>query len=271
MPVTLTCAICRAPFVVTPKVAADGKRRFCSLLCYGVWLSTRSTPEERFWAKVEKRGPDECWLWTGSCGVNGYGVVWVNKGGQTTTDYAHRRSWAMANGPIPEGADILHGCEGRYPPGDSTCRRCVNPAHLRPGGQVENNQEAEALGRMRQGETHRSARLTAEQVRELVALHDRGESVRRLASRYGVSRGAVSDIVTGRTWKRTVRVAYARRPRTRLSPKQAREIVVLYQTGAVSQRRLAALFGITQGAVSHIVHGRSWKHLPRPEAPTDDE
>lgn len=71
--------------------------------------------EARFWAKVEKT--DTCWLWTGCVLRNGYGQAWDGTG----RDYAHRISYELANGPIPDGLQIDHLCRVRH---------CVNPAHL---------------------------------------------------------------------------------------------------------------------------------------------
>lgn len=72
--------------------------------------------EIMFWRRVDKRGPDECWLWTGDrWGKNrSYGRAWnkVDVG-------AHQLSYEIANGPVPEGLEIDHTC--RVP-------LCVNPA-----------------------------------------------------------------------------------------------------------------------------------------------
>lgn len=79
--------------------------------------------EERFWAKVDKSG--ECWLWTGTLSKAGYAQYGI--------DYrvvlGHRYSYAMENGPIPDGMVIDHMCHNRA---------CVNSAHLRCATQSEN-------------------------------------------------------------------------------------------------------------------------------------
>lgn len=72
---------------------------------------------ERFWSKIDVRGPDECWVWKGGL-VLGYGQFWY---GHRKRDYAHRISYKALVGDIPVGLVIDHLCRNRA---------CVNPAHL---------------------------------------------------------------------------------------------------------------------------------------------
>lgn len=88
---------------------------------------------ERFAAKVAL--PDDwrgCWLWTGALNGVGYGVL-----GRGARDdglvYAHRLSFELFVGPIPEGLHIDHVCR---------TRRCVNPFHLEAVTQSRNNRRA---------------------------------------------------------------------------------------------------------------------------------
>ena len=103
-------------------------------------VNRRSPIVARFWDKVDQSG--ECWVWLGATGgsKNGYGVF---VGGFTR--YAHRFSFVLANGPIPEGFVIDHvkdrGC---------TTTLCVNPAHLEAVEQLENVHRGDGHGR----ETH---------------------------------------------------------------------------------------------------------------------
>jgi len=70
---------------------------------------------DRFWSKVARREPQDCWLWLASKYPNGYG--------QFDHQGAHRVSYQLAIGPISDELVIDHRC----------CRRdCVNPAHLQP-------------------------------------------------------------------------------------------------------------------------------------------
>lgn len=100
------------------------------------------TIEERFWDKVDKRGPDECWNWTGgTCGRDHFIYGSMKEGGRATT--AHRFSYALAYGPIPQSADprdhcVCHHCDNTL---------CVNPGHLFIGTHKDNMQDKMNKGR----------------------------------------------------------------------------------------------------------------------------
>lgn len=97
-----------------------------------------ATPEERFWSHVDKRGPDDCWLWAGGLTRGGYGGF---SGLRHLGQRAHRIAYQLAVGPIPDGLDLDHTCHD-----PSTCtardecphRRCCNPRHLEPVSRKEN-------------------------------------------------------------------------------------------------------------------------------------
>ena len=73
----------------------------------------------RFWAFVDRKGDDECWLWTGSLYGHGYGQFFLDA--STHHVPAHRVAYQLANGDIPLGLELDHLCRNRV---------CVNPAHL---------------------------------------------------------------------------------------------------------------------------------------------
>lgn len=84
----------------------------------------------RFWSKVDRRGPTECWPWSAPS-ANGYGQMSIGADGMVA---AHRYAYELIVGPIPEGMTIDHMChnEDVTCPGGDVClhRRCVNPDHF---------------------------------------------------------------------------------------------------------------------------------------------
>lgn len=83
---------------------------------------------DRFWAKVDRRSDDECWLWTGSLSA-GYGRISVTTPDGRKTEAAYRVAWELLVGPIPAGLEPDHLCR---------VTACVNPKHLEPVTHAEN-------------------------------------------------------------------------------------------------------------------------------------
>ena len=121
--------------------------------------ATNSTPVPltakqiaRFWSRIAKQGPDDCWLWTGPCNEHGYGHFHIFRKGFRV----HRLAWSLTHGAAPALLDVCHRCDERYPISDRTYRRCCNPAHLFLGTAKDNQQDAVAKGRKAKGERHGS-------------------------------------------------------------------------------------------------------------------
>lgn len=155
--------------------------------------------EERFWEKVAKGSPDECWEWCGCRHQQGYGMIVPPRQGRTqrTPRGAHRVAWELMNGAIPDGMCVLHHCDN--PP-------CVNPAHLFLGTHRDNFQDAIKKGRWRPGgtpgERHPQAKLSAADVLNIRRSYTGawGEKA-RLAREFRVTNNQIGRILSGRAWK----------------------------------------------------------------------
>ncbi len=136
-----------------------------------------------------------CWEWTRGRFNGGYGKFNKRAVKYDLSHYAHRTSWIIHFGPIPEGLQVCHRCDN---PG------CVNPQHLFLGTSEDNMQDASRKGRMNtwrrlHGAQHGRAKLTLDQVRS-IQMDDRPR--KDIAREYGVSLSRVSKIKQGNTWKK---------------------------------------------------------------------
>ena len=149
-----------------------------------------NTFEERFWAKVDKRGPDECWEWT-AVKSRGYGQIWRD-GRMILATHA---IWEINHEPVPNGFNICHKCDNPS---------CVNPNHLFLGTQKDNIRDMVRKGRNpnRRGEKNPVSKLTESQVVKIKRLHAGGiKNYPKLASMFGVSKYAVANLFNGRCWQ----------------------------------------------------------------------
>lgn len=148
---------------------------------------------ERFFRFVDKT--DLCWIWTGkSVNKKGYGSIGLGgKGGKHKL--AHRLSYEIHKGPIPDGMVVMHKCDNP---------RCVNPEHLDAGTQSKNIKDAFSRGRKvnlpsgLKGESHGASKLSNESV---FAIRASNEKYADLAAMYGVSRTAIERIRYRKTWR----------------------------------------------------------------------
>lgn len=157
-------------------------------------ISKFCTTECSFWAKVDKRSDSECWNWKAAVGKPGYGSFYRLDG---QFEGAHRYSWRMVNGDIPEGRYICHTCDNR---------KCCNPNHLFLGEPKDNvadmwrKSRQQDYSKVQRGSKRHNAKLNADKVRSIRKMYPRMTKT-EIANVFGVGVSAVSCVINGKTWK----------------------------------------------------------------------
>lgn len=135
-----------------------------------------------------------CWAWIGNKVGVGYGRI--SCGGRN--QLVHRLIYSLCVGPLRGRIEVCHDCPG----GDNPS--CVNPSHLFLGTHTDNMRDAKRKGRLRpsglRGQSHGSAKLTDDDVREIRRRVGNGERGSVVAREKGVSQAAVSEIVSRKKW-----------------------------------------------------------------------
>lgn len=153
------------------------------------------TLEQRFWNKV--RITDGCWEWTASLGSTGYGQIGI----RNRPIGAHRVSYEIHYGPIPEGMCVLHHCDNRL---------CVRPDHLFLGTRADNIRDMDRKNRGvrnriartgQLGESNRQSVVTADQVRKIRSLYASGLTMAEIAKQFPIGESGVGFIVRRETWR----------------------------------------------------------------------
>lgn len=202
MPLWITCENCKFNFVTRKR--SNRVIRFCSLVCANNILGPQSSV---YWDSVREKWKNEsrevyipimkqsfekffdkvdgCWMWNGS-----------NKGkrmpyGSFTfrgkrNQSAHRVSWIIYKGDIPEGMLVLHKCD---------VPQCVNPDHLFLGNYLDNERDKLLKGR------HKGEKLNPEKVREIKSLFAVDYGDMKIARKFNVSYQTIYSIKNGKTWK----------------------------------------------------------------------
>lgn len=205
---------------------------------------------DRFWSKVDRRGDDECWLWTASTRGIGYGlfsVLYQSFG-------AHRIAYTITHGDIPSGLCVCHRCD---------VPRCVNPAHLFLGTHADNRRDCQEKGRCASGDRHGS-RTRPDRIprgdRSGARLHP--ERMPR-GDRHG-SKTHPECILRGDTHPSHLRPECMPRGERNAAAKITTDIVCeirrLRERG-LTLSAIGARFGVCKQTVANVVSRNNWRHV----------
>jgi len=151
--------------------------------------------KDRLLRRTAIKGPDECWEWTGpkaGSKSHKYGYFCFNY----KNVLAHRVSYTVFVGAIPDGMCVLHKCDNPA---------CVNPQHLTVGTYKENTLDMIQKGRANftsnSGENHNVSPFWKSQVEEIRKRYASGEKQHALAREFNVNQSSISKIVRKKSWK----------------------------------------------------------------------
>ena len=222
-------------------------------------MTSGTSREERYWSKVEKRGPEDCWPWLAAHNLHGYATFRGGDGEQL----AHRYGWRIAFGPIPSGLVICHTCDNP---------ECQNPTHWFLGSPRDNNDDKMRKGRhvpgRSSGPMNGNAVLSEAAVGDIVRLYQEGHTQTDIGVRFGVNARTIGKIVRGERWGHltggesvsdpTRRSRGASHHNAKITQEIADDIRRRYASGGVTQQALANEYDIAQRTVSQIVRGLAW-------------
>lgn len=177
------CRVCQKEFFIKSCKNKLGQGLFCSLSC-------KISPKGRFESFVTKTNETDCWGWSGGLTRGGYGKFTVSY----KTILAHRFSYELHFGPIPELLLVCHKCD---------CPPCTNPSHLFLGTAKDNTQDMLNKNRhwVPKGQLRTNAKLTNEQVIEMRKEFDSHQIERKdLAAKYDISLSVLYRIAKREIW-----------------------------------------------------------------------
>lgn len=148
--------------------------------------------KERFLSKVDVRSDDQCWPWLAGIKSKKTGFTYGSYYFRSKHDLAHRASYYIFNGDIPEGMFVCHKCDNPI---------CVNPNHLFIGFPVDNTQDKFIKGRANMPKGEQRSKVLKDS--DVIAIRDMAQtmSYKEIALLFPISPSSIRDIIKIRTWK----------------------------------------------------------------------
>lgn len=173
------------------KVDSGLRRGLCSkhynrMRSSGTTDLERPSLSDRFHAGITKDSAGGCWVWKKAICSKGYGAIQIGVG---VIGKAHRVSWELFRGQIPDGAFVLHKCD---------VRPCCNPDHLFIGTHDDNMRDMVSKSRAAGGSRNRNAKLSVGQVN--LALSD-GRPATVVSQEMGVHPETIRRVRRKESWK----------------------------------------------------------------------
>ncbi len=208
---------------------------------------------DRFWSKVDQRGPDDCWLWMAGRNKEGYGNFSIDY----RTKKAHRIAYELCKGSIPHDKPLVcHICNN--PP-------CVNPLHLYAGTKVDNAQQMIREGRqwfqknpekISRGDRHYLTKISDAQISKIFKMRAEGLKLDDIAAKYNVSFQHISAILLGKFRASPDRESLVKINRRRIKTEEYIRQVYNMRSSGMLQREIAEKLNITRSNVNHILNER---------------
>lgn len=157
------------------------------------------TPQQRIENLSVPEPNSGCWLWLGAVrgedSLKQYGHLTVGsrKNGTRKTVSAHRYSYQIFCGVIPDGLQVCHSCD---------TPACVNPFHLFIGSRMDNVRDRQSKGRNRSvvGSANPNAKINETIARDILRLRRAGSSPQQIAAQTEASVHIVKDVLSKRSW-----------------------------------------------------------------------
>jgi len=216
--------------------------------------------QRRFWSRVDMTGgPDSCWKWLGCDNGNGYGVARYH--GKTI--HSHRLSYILTTGEKLDTMTVVrHKCDNRI---------CCNPNHLESGSHADNIRDWQTRLIDQKGEHNFASKLTEDKVKEIRRLVHNDVSQKDVADFFGISTGAISMIVQGKSWTHSFdpdllpnRNHWSRRGG---NPRKFSTVEVVEMRKKFDDRKrtisdLVKEYGATRGTITRIVKRMIYRDIP---------
>ncbi len=132
----------------------------------------------------------DCWEWQAATMGHGYGFIKIP--GTRKQIGAHRLSYLIHYGEIPDDTMVCHTCDNPL---------CVKPTHLFLGVGADNLQDMKNKGRHLYGTRNKGSKLTDEKVRSIHIMAGQGVSQSEIGKSFGVGQSTIWKILHGQRWE----------------------------------------------------------------------